>query len=101
MGMPFKPINGSRCEAINDIIESVALEQAALANILDAEGDKIKKFVEYDTCPDVIFKVNKSAESMVNSITRLELVLQAKLALFSDCLCKECEDKKHKDHDLL
>lgn len=37
--------------------------------------------------------VNKSVQATVNSITRLEMVLQAKLELFRDCLCDECDVK--------
>lgn len=28
---------------------------------------------------------------MVNSITRLEVILQSKLELFKDCICQECD----------
>ena len=46
MGMPIiTPSNTTRCQAITDIIESVALEQTALSHILNAEGEKIQKVV--------------------------------------------------------
>lgn len=41
MGMPvIEASNIKRCDAITDIIESVALEQVALSHILNAEGEK-------------------------------------------------------------
>lgn len=47
MGMPIiQSSNATRQQAITDIIESVALEQAALAHILNAEGKKIQKLLE-------------------------------------------------------
>lgn len=91
MGMPIiTPGHGTRCQAITDIIESVALEQAALSHILNAEGEKIQKTVAAASKDEQMLAVNKSVLSMVGAITRLELVLQAKLELFSDCLYTNC-----------
>lgn len=82
------PGTGTRPQAITDIIESVALEQTALSHILNAEGEKIQKIVAVATTATEMLAVNKSAQNMVNSITRLEIVLQSKLELFSDCICE-------------
>lgn len=91
MGMPIiTPGTGTRCQAITDIIESVALEQTALSHILNAEGEKIQKVVATATTEAELLAVNKSVQTMVNSITRLEMILQAKLEMFQDCLCDEC-----------
>ncbi|MGL5380755.1 hypothetical protein [Clostridium sp.] len=91
MGMPIiTPSETTRCQAITDIIESVALEQTALSHILNAEGEKIQKVVANAKSSDELLAVNKSVQSMVNTITRLEMVLQAKLEMFEDCLCKDC-----------
>lgn len=93
MGMPV--INGSnitRCQAVTDIIQSVALEQAALAHILNAEGEKIQKILEPDTVStQQILAVNAAVKSTINSIARLEMILHSKLALFEDCICTPCE----------
>lgn len=92
MGMPvIVPSNTTRCNAITDIIESVALEQAALSHILNAEGEKIQKIVRIENItPDQLLAVNKSVHSMVESISRLEMILQSKLSLFENCFCDEC-----------
>lgn len=91
MGMPvITPGTSTRCQAITDIIESVALEQAALSHILNAEGEKIQKVVATATTSEQLLAVNKSVQAMVNTISRLEMVLQAKLELFQDCLCQDC-----------
>lgn len=80
----------TRTQAITDIIQSVALEETALSHILNAEGEKIQKVVAMpDVTPEVLLATNKSVESMVNAITRLEMILQSKLATFEDCLCEE------------
>ncbi|MEG1848054.1 MAG: hypothetical protein RRX92_03015 [Lachnospiraceae bacterium] len=88
MSMPvITPSTTIRTQAITDIIESVALEQTALSHILNAEGEKIQKVVKDATTAEEMLAVNKSVQAMVGTITRLEMVLQSKLELFSDCIC--------------
>nr|WP_317358804.1 hypothetical protein [uncultured Tyzzerella sp.] len=87
MSMPvIKPGEGTRDQAITDIITSVALEQTALSHILNAEGEKIQKIVAEAKTVEELLAVNKSVNSMVDSITKLELLLQNKLQLFEGCL---------------
>ena len=79
-------------QAITDIIQSVALEETALSHILNAEGEKIQKMVAtQDVTPDVLLATNKSVESMVNAVSRLEMILQSKLSTFEGCLCEKSE----------
>ena len=89
MGMPvITPSNTTRTRAVTDIIESVALQETALSHILNAEGEKIQKVVAMsDVTPEVLMAVNKSVESMVGAVSRLEMILQSKLAVFDGCLC--------------
>lgn len=89
MSVPVIPRN-TRCEAITDIISSVALEQAALAHILNAEGEKLQNVIANTTDVGKLLDTNKSVERMVNAVSRLEMVLQSKLDLFEDCLCNDC-----------
>lgn len=93
MGMPeINPSDTTRCQAITDIIESVALEQAALSHILNAEGEKLQKIIcSPRSTTEILLKANKSAKATVDSIARLEMVFQSKLDLFDCCLCEECE----------
>lgn len=95
MSMPIIKSSGiKRKDSITDIVESVALEQTALSHILNAEGEKIQKILEderHTTNNSDILKVNESVQTTINSITRLETILQGKLELFKDCLCiNEC-----------
>ena len=82
MDMPvITPIITTRSQAITDIIESVALEETALSHILNAEGEKIQKMVAMDdVTPEVLLATNKSVESMVNAVSRPEMILQSKLS---------------------
>ncbi len=90
MSMPGKyhcPI--SRDQAITNLIDSVAMEQAALSRILCAESEKLKK-ITYAPCvhSNTLLCANKSVKEMVNAVALLEMILKAKLELVS---CKICE----------
>lgn len=89
MGMPIiTPSETTRCQAVTDIIESVALEQTALSHILNAEGEKLQKAVNLaEISPAQLLQFNKSVEQMVRTVAQLEMILQAKLQLFNDCFC--------------
>lgn len=87
MSMPvITPGTTTRPQAVSDIIESVALEQTGLSHILNAEGEKIQKAVASGTIAQML-AVNKSVQHMVSTVAHLEMILQSKLELFSDCLC--------------
>lgn len=82
MSMPvIVPGTGSKEQAIADIIESIALQETGLSHILNAEGEKIQKAVAMSTTADELLAVNQSVASMINAITRLEMMLQSKLEL--------------------
>ena len=89
MGMPVITASATtRDQAITDLIQSVALEETALSHILNAEGEKIQKMVALpDVTPEVLLATNKSVESMVSTISNLELVLTDKIALVKGCAC--------------
>lgn len=93
MGMPvITPSTTTRTQAITDIIESIALEETALSHILNAEGEKIQKVVALeDVSPEVLLATNKSVESMVNAVSKLEMILHSKLTAFEGCLCEDKE----------
>lgn len=94
MGMPvITSSSTTRTQAITDMIESVALEETALSHILNAEGEKIQKLVAMeDVTPEVLLATNKSVESMVNAVSRLEMILHSKLTTFEGCLCEKVND---------
>lgn len=79
--------SSSRHQAITDIIQSIALEQTALGHIINAEGEKIQKAIALNLSDDEMIQINESVEDMIKSITTLEMVLQAKLEMFEECLC--------------
>ncbi|MEG2381596.1 MAG: hypothetical protein RSB38_07875 [Oscillospiraceae bacterium] len=85
MSMPvIVPGTVTTIQAIADIIESVALEETGLSHILNAEGEKIQAFVAMPgVTPAQLLAVNASVQETVDAITKLEMVLQSKLNLFS------------------
>lgn len=98
MGMPeITSGKGTREQAVTDIITSVALQQTALSHILNAEGEKIQKGVFLAKNIDEMICVNKSVNQMVDSISKLELLLQNKLYLFNNYLKKKEDSSDHED----
>lgn len=89
MSMPvIKPSTTTIPQAITDLIESIALQETALSHILNAEGEKLQAVIKTtNVTNDVLLKTNKSVQSMVNAITRLEMILQSKLELVSCQIC--------------
>ncbi|MEG1578345.1 MAG: hypothetical protein RR336_06240 [Oscillospiraceae bacterium] len=85
MSMPvIVPGTVTITQAIADLIESVALQETGLSHILNAEGEKIQKFVGMSGVTAAqLLAVNSSVQATVDAVTRLEMVLQSKLNLFA------------------
>lgn len=89
----------SMAQAIVDLLESVALEETALSHILNAEGEKLQRYLSLEgLSAGEILEVNESVTSMVNSVTSLEILLKDKLEFICcnlyrgveyDCCCEE------------
>jgi len=86
VGMPvITPGEGTRDQAITDLIQSVALQEAALAHIMNAEGKKMQKIIAMeDVSADELMDLNKSVSQLISAISRLEMLFTAKLELFAD-----------------
>ena len=77
-----------------DLVGSVALQEAALARILNAEGEKMQAFIGIEgVTTEELFRLNRSVANLVGTITRYESILQAKLQNVStqmeDCALTE------------
>lgn len=102
MGMPkIKCKNIDKCCAASSILQSIALQEAGLAHIINAEGEKLQKVISME-CVDVddLLAVNKSVENMIDKITALEIILRDKLKsvipLLEDCKENPRPPKKSK-----
>lgn len=90
MSMPeLKPSFIKPCDAYADILESIALQEAGLAHIINAEGEKIqtalgisqegRNFPPMVRCVDDLLKVNDSVSDLLVNVIKLEMVLEFKL----------------------
>jgi|GEM_PF-5195033 len=43
--IPQEPVRPTRAEVVIDLLKSIAMEEVALANVLDAEANKVRAFV--------------------------------------------------------
>ncbi|MEG2192029.1 MAG: hypothetical protein RRX95_01960, partial [Oscillospiraceae bacterium] len=59
------------------LTESIALEQTALAHIINAEGEKIQAAAAHGTV-DQMLAVNDSVADTINAVAQLAMVLQQK-----------------------
>lgn len=80
---PFPPYPSP--DVCADLMESVALIEAALAHILNAEGEKIQKIVATTDDIDKILCVNKSIQETITNATHLEIILHDKLNTIKKC----------------
>lgn len=89
MGMPIiNPGTITRGAAVGDIIESIAMQEKSLAHILNAESEKLQVIIASpNSTPEQILQANQSVKNTINSISRLEMQLQAKLDLFHGIIC--------------
>lgn len=95
--IPGACLNNSCTKAI----ESIALISAAIAHILNAEGEKIQKVIAISNDINEILCVNKMVNETIVNVTHLEHTLYDKLAIIRECgndLCEEeCCDQRQND----
>ena len=78
-------------DSVTNLIESVALEEKALANIIEAEAEKINVVMNNEPDSDKILEINKTVENMINTISNLEIVLGTKLKIAKGICCNFCK----------
>ena len=84
----FPKLDGLTLEqAINSILTSIAMEEAALSHILNAEGEKIQ-FALANRCTDLhkVIEVNESVTVLIDRVIDLQLILKSKLRLAKEFL---------------
>jgi hypothetical protein len=104
--IPEEPHRPNEKEVIIDLLESIALEEIAIAHLLNAESEKIQAFVgkrqDFPTSPSNkdIIKFNKGVNRFLETIVMKEWLLLTKLENVLELVEKE-DDKDHrkKKHD--
>ena len=92
MSMPvISPSNTTPCQAITDLLESIALQEAGLAHIINAEGEKIQAALAIDgvSIADLI-TVNQSVSDTLTKVIKLEMMLEFKLEEVNKLSCPNC-----------
>lgn len=76
----------SMSQAITDLIESIAMQEASMSCILAAEAQKIQKALTMEISLDQLLNVNDTAMNMMQTINDLEHTLRDKLEFVSNNL---------------
>ncbi len=86
MGMPQIPegkFRPSWNETVVDLLESIALEEMAIAHMMNAEGEKaqevVRRYGQGDLCQREMHRSCQDAQSMMNSFIMKEWLLFTKL----------------------
>ncbi len=81
----------STCQAATDLLESIALQEAGLAHIINAEGEKIQAAlsIENVSIADLV-AINQSVADILTKITKLEMMLEFKLEEINRLDCPDC-----------
>ena len=86
MGMPQIPDGKNRPtidQTVIDLLESIALEEMAMAHIMNAEGEKLQEIIKRYNCRDIYFSQLedgfKDTQLMMNSIIMKEWLLFNKM----------------------
>lgn len=82
------------CESLGLVVESIALEELALAHLINAEAEKVQKITDPKTCATSMemVKVNESVSKTLINIIKLQMLLQFKLENILDKLPDICDD---------
>ncbi len=82
----------NKCE-IDNVIQSIALQETALAHILNAEGEKIQKALECEPTISELLCINQSVANTIQDISMLEMILLNKLrvSIGGSCCGSECK----------
>lgn len=77
-----------------EVLESIAQVEAAIAHILNAEGEKLQKAIELASKPCELLKINASVQRTILYTAQLEQQLVFKMEALQ-CLCDFCECPPH------
>ncbi len=78
-------------ESIADLLQSVALEEASLAHIINAEAEKIQESLR-EFCPEETLQIQESVREVFNKALKMQILLQFKLEEIRELKEKECQE---------
>lgn len=74
-----------RCGGSYEVMHSIALEEAGISHILNAEGEKIQKAIAISDNIEDLICVNESVKRTLTQVTLLEGMLYSKLEALVSC----------------
>lgn len=80
-----------RC-ALTAILQSISMQEAALAQILNSEAEKLQKATNISDCFNELLEVNESIRQTISAIHKLEETLKEK-AVYAMEELKELREK--------
>lgn len=87
-------IDLSREDVINLLLGSIALEEIGLAHIINAEGEKIQEVLKGNHVDfHHMIEINDSAEKMLQSVIKKEILLQFKFDQVVELIKEELSTK--------
>lgn len=104
MSMPVIPPQPHRpniYQTTIDLLESIALEEMALSHLLNAEAEKIQKFVcHISACTpaEVLMDFNTVVNETLETVIMKEWLLLRKLEKITRFYCREFSSKCHSCH---
>ncbi len=69
-------------------MESIAMEEVGIANVINAESCKIKKTIEIATSIDDLIKINKSVKCTLQGIEKSQMLLNMKLCKVKELITR-------------
>jgi len=91
-------ISLNRCETINLLLSSIAMEEIGLSHILNAEGEKLQAVIKKQPqCIQSYLAINESVVKTLRTVVKSQMLLQFKLEDIAD-LDAEHPCKQHKKH---
>lgn len=88
-------ISLDKCDTINLLLSSIALEEIGLSHILNAEGEKLQFFLDKNPCNlDDLLTMNNSVNKTLKTIVKSQMLLTLKLEDVVD-LAKQSSCYKH------
>jgi hypothetical protein len=88
------------CESLGLVVESIALEELALAHLINAEAEKVQKVADPQNCatPCEMMKINESVSKALVNIVKLQMLLQFKLENVLEKIPDICEEDHCPSH---
>lgn len=73
------PSETTLVQSITDVIESIALEEVGIANVINAESCKIQKAISLAESVDDLVEINTSVADTLENIIKSQILLEFKL----------------------